>query len=209
MVSLGLWVIEQALIQIEKWQKQGKEWGVSVNIDAYHFMQINFVDDLKRLLQKYPNTLDGQLEIEILETVAFSDLNHVAGVIRQCQNLGVSFALDDFGTGYSSLAYLKGLPVQWLKIDRSFVNDMLIDSEDLALINGIVLLAKAFKRHIIAEGVETSEQAIALLKLGCQNAQGFGIAKPMPARQIIAWEEAYEVDQEILSAVAKEAVKGG
>ena len=111
----------------------------------------------------------------------------------------MSFALDDFGTGYSSLVYLKRLPTEWLKIDQSFVRDMLEDAEDLALIDGIVSLSKAFKRQVIAEGVETIEHGTALLKLGCINGQGYGIAKPMPADKLIDWEQHYEADEAWLS----------
>jgi len=196
-IEVGKWVIEQALLQIEEWSRQGKNWVVSINIDAYHFMQTGFVEDLQQALARYPTIEKGLLEIEILETVAFSDLIEVADIITQCQSMGVSFALDDFGTGYSSLAYLKGLPVEWLKIDRSFVRDMLEDAEDLALIEGVILLAKAFKRNIIAEGVETSEQAVALLKLGCHNVQGYGFAKPMPVNNIIEWEANFKLDEEL------------
>jgi len=201
-IQVGQWVIEQALLQIEEWSRQGKNWVMSINIDAYHFMQSGFVEDLQQALEKHPIAPREQLEIEILETVAFDDLNQVSDIIRQCQSMGISFALDDFGTGYSSLAYLKGLPVEWLKIDRSFVRDMLEDVEDLALIEGIVLLAKAFKRNIIAEGVETSRQAIALLKLGCHNVQGFGFAKPMPVDKVIEWEANFHLTEELINDIA-------
>jgi len=135
------------------------------------------------------------LEIEILETVAFNDLKSVTTLILDCQKLGVSFALDDFGTGYSSLAYLKNLPTEWLKIDQSFVRDMLEDAEDFALVESIVSLSKAFKRRVIAEGVETIEHGVALLEIGCECAQGYGIARPMAADKIIKWEETYQVDK--------------
>jgi diguanylate cyclase (GGDEF)-like protein/PAS domain S-box-containing protein len=194
MVDVGNWVIEQALVQLSQWQKEGKDWVISINIDAYHFMQTDFVEHLKQALAKQPDVSAKQLEIEILETVAFNDLDHVSDVIHHCQALGVQFALDDFGTGYSSLVHLKGLPVQWIKIDQSFVHDMLADEQDLALIEGIVSLSKAFKREVIAEGVETVEHGSALLKLGCYNAQGYGIAKPMPAEKLPPWQESYQAD---------------
>ncbi len=195
MIEVGNWVIEQALLQLSKWCKVGKNWVISINIDANHFMQASFVEDLKLALKKHPDVPAKQLEIEILETIAFDNLEHVSATINACQALGVSFALDDFGTGYSSLAYLKSLPVQWLKIDQSFVRDILVDEQDLALIDGIVSLAKAFKREIIAEGVETVEHGSALLKLGCYNAQGYGIAKPMPAQELLPWQESYQADK--------------
>ena len=192
MIDIGNWVIEQALIQLEHWGKEGKHWVVSINIDAHHFTQANFVNDLKQALDKHPTVPAELLEIEILETVSIDNLEQVNELIYQCQTLGVSFALDDFGTGYSSLSYLKSLPVEWVKIDQSFVRDMLEDGQDLAIIDAIITLSKAFKREIIAEGVETIEHGIALLELACENAQGYGIAKPMPAKNIIAWEDNYQ-----------------
>jgi len=194
MIDVGCWVIEAALVQIEKWFKAGKNWVVSINIDAHHFMQKGFFKELKQSLESHPDVPPELLEIEILETVAFDDIEEVAVLIRQCQSLGVSFALDDFGTGYSSLTYLKKFPVQWLKIDRTFVRDMLEDEQDHALIEGVVSLAEAFKRDVIAEGVETVEHGEALIALGCYNAQGYGIAKPMPAENVVDWESSYKTD---------------
>ena len=193
-IDIGHWVLDQALIQIEEWLKEGKSWVVSINIDAYHFTQAGFLDELKRALALHPAAPPELLEIEILETVAFDDLKRVSTLIHECQTLGVSFSLDDFGTGYSSLAYLKGLPVERLKIDRSFVRDMLEDEHDLALIEAIISLSTAFKREIIAEGVETTKHGIELIKLGCENAQGYAIAKPMPAKDILSWEENYQAN---------------
>jgi len=195
MIDLGNWVIEAALIQLEKWCKEGKKWVLSINISAYHFMQEGFHKDLKQALQRHPEVPAELFEIEILETIAFDNVAEVAELIHQCQTLGVNFALDDFGTGSSSLTYLKNFPAQWLKIDQTFVRDMLEDEEDYALIEGIISLANAFKRDVIAEGVETIEQGTALMALGCYNAQGYVIAKPMPAENIIDWENNYQPEE--------------
>ena len=108
-------------------------------------------------------------------------------LIEDCAQIGVRFALDDFGTGYSSLTYLKRLRVALLKIDQSFVRDMLDDPDDLAILEGVIGLAAAFKREVIAEGVESVAHGTALLQLGCHLAQGYGIARPMPADQMPAW----------------------
>jgi EAL domain-containing protein (putative c-di-GMP-specific phosphodiesterase class I) len=107
--------------------------------------------------------------------------------MNACHELGVCFALDDFGTGYSSLTYLKRLPAYLIKIDQSFVRDMLKDADDLAIVQGVMGLAKVFRRDVIAEGVETIAHGMALLGLGCELAQGYGIAKPMPASDISDW----------------------
>ena len=138
-------------------------------------------------MAKHPQVHPSCLELEVLETSALSDMGQVSQVIDDCAKMGVKFALDDFGTGYSSLTYLKRLHVGMLKIDQSFVRDMLEDPEDLAILEGVIGLAAAFKREVIAEGVETVAHGTALLQLGCQLAQGYGIARPMPADKMPAW----------------------
>jgi EAL domain-containing protein (putative c-di-GMP-specific phosphodiesterase class I) len=135
----------------------------------------------------YPELTRHQLSLEVLETSALEDLLHVAKLIRECKKLGVDFSLDDFGTGYSSLTYLRRLPVTQLKIDQSFVRDMLDDADDLAILKGVIGLATAFNREVIAEGVETLAHGQALLALGCELAQGYGIARPMPGSDIPDW----------------------
>ena len=116
-----------------------------------------------------------------------------------CMALGVSFALDDFGTGYSSLTYLRRLPASLIKIDQTFVRDMLNDADDLAIVEGVIALAKSFKRGVIAEGVETIEHGTVLLQLGCELAQGYGIARPMPASDIPSWINDWKPDASWLS----------
>lgn len=107
----------------------------------------------------------------------------------------VNFAIDDFATGYSSLTYLRRLPVKLLKIDQSFILDMMIDAQDLAIVKGIIGLAKAFGRKVIAEGVETISHGSTLLDLGCNLAQGYGIARPMPAKELPLWVLSWQPDK--------------
>ena len=114
-------------------------------------------------------------------------MNAVQKIIADCHSLGVSFSLDDFGTGYSSLTYLRRLPVDTLKIDQSFVRDMLDDAGNLSIVKGVIGLAVAFNRIVIAEGVETEAHGTQLLAMGCELAQGYAIAKPMPAEQLVNW----------------------
>jgi diguanylate cyclase (GGDEF)-like protein len=190
-VELGYWVIEEALRQLAEWQRQGMTIPVSVNISAYHLQQLDFVNRLQLLLRFYSDVPASLLQLEILETSALNDLTHVQAVMQACIRSGVSFALDDFGTGYSSLTYLKRLPAKVLKIDQSFVRDMLVDPDDLAILKGIIVLANEFKREIVAEGVETTEHGELLLQLGCTHAQGYGIARPMPAEQFMPWKKAW------------------
>ncbi len=194
-IDLGNWVIDQALTQLEEWRDKGKKWTISVNIAGHHFTQTDFMAKLKLALAKHPNVPAQALELEILETTALDDVAYVSNLICECQALGVKFSLDDFGTGYSSLSYLKQLPANWLKIDQSFVRDMLDDRSDMALVEGIISLCHVFQRQVIAEGVETAEHGVLLMRLGCQYAQGYGIARPMPAGNVIEWSEQYRPDE--------------
>ena len=156
----------------------------------------DFVLQLYYAFERYPTTKPAHFELEILETQALHDLSLTSQVIKDCQELGVQFALDDFGTGYSSLSYLKHLPVETLKIDQTFVRNMLEDEDDLAIVQGVIGLAESFRRQVIAEGVESIEHGIALLQMGCHHAQGYGIAKPMPASDLAAWVKEWKVPAE-------------
>ena len=186
-VEIGEWVIDQALSQIEQWADLGHSWSVSVNIAALHLKKENFVKSLKFLLDSHPNVLPQMLDIEITESVVIEHLPHVTQCLIACQDLGVTFSLDDFGTGYSSLSYLKQLPTQSIKIDKSFIRDILIDKDSLRLTKAIIGLAKSFNREVIAEGVETVEHEVLLMNLGCDVAQGYGIANPMPVEKVLSW----------------------
>jgi hypothetical protein len=139
------------------------------------------------LLAEHPEFPPDHLEFEILETSALEDIAKVTEVMYGCRELGVRFALDDFGTGYSSLTYLKRLPADVLKIDRSFVSSLHEAPENLAIVEGVVGLARAFSRGVIAEGVESAAQGEVLLALGCEIAQGYALARPMPADEIPRW----------------------
>ncbi|MBV5297087.1 MAG: EAL domain-containing protein, partial [Rhodoferax sp.] len=201
-VAVGEWVIDTALTQVERWRAAGLELAVSVNMGTRQLQQADFVDRLQALLAQHPQLQPSCLELEILETSALSDMAQVSKVIAACAAIGVAFALDDFGTGYSSLTYLKRLRVGLLKIDQSFVRDMLHDPDDLAILQGVISLAAAFKRQVIAEGVETVAHGSALLQLGCELAQGYGIARPMPGEQLPAWAASWQPDAAWRSAGA-------
>ncbi|TWX53653.1 EAL domain-containing protein [Colwellia hornerae] len=193
-LDLGEWVISSALSQISQWQSMGLNIPISVNISAFQLTQKNFSERLALLLALHPEVNSCSLELEILETTALSDIAQVSSTMAKCHGLGVRFAFDDFGTGYSSLTYLKQLPAYLIKIDQSFVRDMLEDADDLAIIEGVVGLANAFKREVIAEGVETVAHGVALLKLGCEKAQGYGIARSMPGSDIPDWIASWKTD---------------
>ncbi len=186
-IEIGEWAINRALAQMEEWLKLGLDIEVSVNIGARQLQQKNFVERLQAILKAHPQVKPSRLQLEILETSALEDVAHVFQVIEACREIGVMFALDDFGTGYSSLTYLKHLPVALLKIDQSFVFGMLDDPDDLSILKGVVGLASAFRLEVIAEGVESLEHGALLLQLGCEQAQGFGIAAPMAADELPHW----------------------
>ena len=193
-IELGEWVIDQALVHQQESQTLGLDIPVSVNIGALQLQQADFVDRLCDILAKHPQVKPSRLELEVLETSALQDIAQVSQVLHACMELGIVCALDDFGTGYSSLSYLKRLPAQILKIDQSFVRDMLDDPDDLAILDGVLGLSTAFRRQPIAEGVETIEHGIMLLQLGCDLAQGYGVARPMPAGDMVAWSRRWKPD---------------
>ena len=186
-LRMGEWALATALEQTANWAAQGLLLPVSVNISAVQMQDAHFVEFLQSNLERYPQLQANHLELEILETTALEDINKVSQTMLACKLLGVRFALDDFGTGYSSLTYLKRLPAEVLKIDRSFVQDMLDDREDLAIVQGVIGLATTFKREVIAEGVETRAHGDLLLSMGCSVAQGYGIAYPMQSSDLPSW----------------------
>lgn len=186
--AVGEWVISCALAQMDVWRKNGLNIPVSVNICARHLEKINFISNLTTLFLKYPGLNKNNFEFEILETSAFHDIQIVATIMKNCIDLGIRFAIDDFGTGYSSLAYLRHFPAETLKIDRSFICDILENNESMAIVNSILGLGVAFRRQVIAEGVETELIGKKLLDLGCELAQGYGISRPMPGDQVLQWK---------------------
>lgn len=180
-----------ALDQISAWLEQDLEIPVSINISPIHLQSSDFFRNLRNVLTTHSHIDTNLIELEVLESSAIEDIETVSYVMRKCIGLGVSFSLDDFGTGYSSLSYLKRLPIRTLKIDQSFVRDMLVDPEDLNILEGIISLANLFNIKTVAEGVESSEHLAALVDLGCYVGQGYGIARPMPAAQFTDWYISY------------------
>ncbi|MFD2631377.1 EAL domain-containing protein [Idiomarina piscisalsi] len=186
-ITIGNWVLNEALKQVSEWRSQGVELPVSVNINALQLLDNQFLDSVSTHLGHYTNVSPKYLEIEVLESAAIGEIHKAADVLAKCKKMGIPVSLDDFGTGYAALDYLKRLPAQTLKIDQSFVRDMLTDEGDLAIVKGIIGLADAFDFNIIAEGVETEPQGKTLVELGCVLGQGYGIAKPMPANDVLPW----------------------
>ena len=185
--GVGDHVLTRALEQLTVWHQQGLDLSVSVNISARHLQEPDFAQRLAELLARHAKPLGPYLELEVLETAALNDIGLTSDLLERCGRLGVRWALDDFGTGYSTLTYLKRLPVQVLKIDRSFIQHMLVDTQDRAIVEGVISLARTFDCTAVAEGVETPAQARLLLDMGCEVGQGVGIAAPMPAAEVAPW----------------------
>jgi diguanylate cyclase (GGDEF)-like protein len=206
-VTVGEWVMHQALTQMQAWHALGLDLPVSVNVAARQLQQHDFVARLQATLAAHPGVQPGCLQLEVLETSALEDVDGVSKVIEACRDMGVMFALDDFGTGYSSLTYLKRLPVALIKIDQSFVSDMLDNPDNIAILQGVIGLAKAFHREVIAEGVETLAHGTILLQMGCELAQGYGIARPMPAQEFPLWVKNWRVDPVWLNQRQSDSIK--
>lgn len=195
-VDIGEWVMNQVMTQLQQWQVSGQGWPISVNIAARHFQRADFVERLKAMLARYPQVAPQFLDLEIVESVAIENIEHVSDCLQACQALGVQFSLGDFGTGHASLSYLKRLCTQTIKIDRVFVADILQDQNDLALAQALIGLARAFGRKVVAEGLETREHGEVLMALGCDVAQGYFIAQPMPAQEILRWVASFSAPLE-------------
>lgn len=190
---MGEWVIKNALDILNQWQQQNYQWHLSVNLSAYQLASKGFVNVLRSLVYKYPELDPSRLQLEILESHALEDLSVVASVVSQCRDeLGIETVLDDFGTGYSSLSHIRTLPVTAVKIDQIFVRNMLNDPDDCKIVEGVIALARAFDLDVIAEGVESDMHGQVLMAMGCDNAQGFTIARPVLADEIAEWLQQYQ-----------------
>lgn len=180
-LSIGTWVLECACRQLQAWQQNAltRHLVLSINISAKEFNQANFADIVKEVVQRHginPNLL----MLELTESMLLEDIENIIASMSELKDIGVKFSLDDFGTGYSSLQYLKRLPLDQLKIDRSFVQDITSDSRDQAVVRTIIAMARSLELDVIAEGVETKEQQERLLMKGCNNFQGYLFSKPLP-----------------------------
>jgi diguanylate cyclase (GGDEF)-like protein/PAS domain S-box-containing protein len=187
---LDAWVLETVLHQMDVWRLGGLTVPVSINVGARFFQSGKFTSTLSRLLTRFAQLHPENIDIEILETSALKDIEAIQHVMRECHALGIHFSIDDFGTGYSTLTYLKKLAASTLKIDQSFVRDILVDGGDLSIVKGVIGLANAFNLNVIAEGVESHELGIRLILLGCEQGQGNAIARAMPSAQAPAWIDA-------------------
>jgi diguanylate cyclase (GGDEF)-like protein/PAS domain S-box-containing protein len=180
-LPLGLWVLETACVQLSAWAKapETAHLTLAVNVSAHQFRQPDFVDQVLQVCER--NALgSGKLKLELTESLLLDDVEDIIAKMIALKENGVCFSLDDFGTGYSSLSYLKRLPLDQLKIDQSFVRDVLTDPDDAAIARTIVALAHSLGMTVIAEGVETEEQLLFLASHGCHAYQGYLFSRPLP-----------------------------
>lgn len=181
---VGRWVIRQALKQIQENLEAGLVLPVSINVSTAHFQEKDFINQIEAILNDFPMLPTNLIDFEILENVALLNPASASQTINSCRQLGIGFSLDDFGTGYSSLSYLKNLPVQTLKIDRSFVVDILTNEDDFLLVKSIITIAGQFGLKLVAEGVENQYQAELLARMGCQQGQGWVYSPSLPGKEI-------------------------
>jgi diguanylate cyclase (GGDEF)-like protein/PAS domain S-box-containing protein len=181
-VSINHWVLEQAIKQCRAWHDAGfKALTMSVNLSAMQFRQHNLLQQVRDLLNKY-DVPAGVLDLELTEGILMQGVERTLATLHELSAMGVILSLDDFGTGYSSLSYLKRFPIQQLKIDQSFVRDVISDASDATMVRTIILMAHSLKLDVIAEGVETQEQAAFLMQCGCERAQGYHFSPPVTAQ---------------------------
>ncbi len=196
-IHVGNWVFDKVFEQMQKWLDDGFNFSVSINVTGKQLQDPELINNLRTRLENHPDIKPENVELEVLETVALEDIVTVSQLIKECNELGVRFSLDDFGTGYSSLIYLKRLPASTLKIDLSFIRDMNKDPENLAIVHGIMGLARAFQKDVIAEGVESTVQSRMLMQLGCTQVQGNGISKPMHPESVLKWVKNWAIADEL------------
>lgn len=194
MIELGEWVIRESLAQMSRWREIGIHVPVSVNVPALQLEHPYFIKRLKYLVSTAPSYQPGSLEIEILETRALKNLDVVSQLIDDCALFGVYFSLDDFGTGYSSLHYLKKLHISQIKLDRSFVSDVLTSIDDFQIMNAVINLAVSMNMNVVAEGIESRDQAISLMHLGCDHMQGYIISRPINSANFPSWYLSWSCD---------------
>jgi len=180
-LPIGQWVLDSACFQLKAWEKNKltRNLSLSINVSAKQFLQADFATQVQTSVQFYainPNLL----KLELTESMLLDNVEHIILTMVALQSIGIRFALDDFGTGYSSLQYLKQLPLQQLKIDKSFVRDITEDSSDQAIVRTIIAMARGLNIDVIAEGVETDNQLAHLRNYGCNHFQGYLFGRPAP-----------------------------
>ncbi len=182
-VSIGEWVLKTACAQNKTWQNMGlAPIKMSVNLSVRQFQKPNLVSTIANILEQ-TQLQSSFLELEITESVTMQNTDSAKAILNELNEMGISLSMDDFGTGYSSLGYLRQFPFHTLKIDRSFIKDLHFNSQDMAIVDAIISLAKGLNLNVVAEGVETEELRDLLKNLGCEYIQGYLFSKPVPANE--------------------------
>ncbi len=190
---IGCFVLDAVLSQGEQWHQAGFPWRLSLNISPRHLLDPEFLNDLQRALAAYPGIAPEYCEIEVTESAPMQDFQRAQETLQHCNAMGLRIALDDFGTGNASLSYLQKLPAQTIKIDQSFVRDILNDPRDFAIVAGVTKTARMLGLEVIAEGVETVGHLQLLETLDCPSMQGYLFSKPMPAESVPAWVKSFNM----------------
>ncbi|URM30101.1 EAL domain-containing protein [Pseudomonas frederiksbergensis] len=185
-IAIGEWVLDQACKQLREWHDQGFDLRMAVNLSTVQLHHAELPRVVNNLLQMY-RLPPRSLELEVTETGLMEDISTAAQHLLSLRRSGALIAIDDFGTGYSSLSYLKSLPLDKIKIDKSFVQDLLDDDDDATIVRAIIQLGKSLGMQVIAEGVETAEQEAYIISEGCHEGQGYHYSKPLPARELSAY----------------------
>jgi EAL domain-containing protein (putative c-di-GMP-specific phosphodiesterase class I) len=186
MPQLTLWVLDKAVAQAAQWRRTGLEVRMAVNVSAIVLVDATLPDHIAATLERH-HLLPESLVVEVTEDAVMRDPRRAIDILERIKASGVDIAVDDFGTGQSSLEQLKNVPADELKLDRSFVLGMADDAHDAAIVGSVVGLGRALGLRVVAEGVETPQVWQRLAELGCDVAQGFGLARPMPAAQFERW----------------------
>ncbi len=190
-LPIGTWLLNMACAQNKAWQDAGLSPGhIAINLSARQFNEYNLVQSVKDALSQ--SGLEARwLELEITENVIMQKTEVTIDILNELKAMGIQFAIDDFGTGYSSLAYLKKFPIDRIKIDRSFIQDMTSSPDSVAIVAAIIAMAKTLHLSVIAEGVETESQQAMIVEQGCPHIQGFLYSKPLPSDQATAFLKQY------------------
>lgn len=193
-ISIGTWVIKTACEQLKAWEKfpLTNTLLLAVNVSARQFRQPDFVECIAAILHS-TGVMPSKLKLELTESLVLDNVSDTIEKMEALKRLGVRFSMDDFGTGYSSLSYLKKLPLSQLKIDQSFVRDIIVDQHDTVIAQTIVGMGHNLGLNVIAEGVETQEQLACLKRIGCDAFQGYLFGKPVPLQQFEELVEDYHV----------------
>jgi diguanylate cyclase (GGDEF)-like protein/PAS domain S-box-containing protein len=202
-VAIGTWVLRESCRTLARWAADGIDLHLSVNLSARQLLESDFPLTVSQILAE-TGVPAANLTMEVTETVLVDDNPFATGALERLRAMGIHLAIDDFGTGYSSLVYLRRLHFDSLKIDRSFVNGLGVDTEDDVIIRTVIDLAQSLGLNVVAEGVETESQHALLCGLGCQSAQGFLFSKPLPSDQFEAWHRVWHHPERLIVPPPKE-----